>query len=214
MVAVKDRAPNFSGRQEQEPELHPRRDPRGKAGRIMLHPIARERDLVKESPKFTPDSKAELEILTLHYWFDHKLTRKDITDLGSIMNDLFNQHNFHISRIAYGGLEPSFVSLAAAGFMRKIHKRRYSGLPPNLKPNPKAKHPLEQWRETLSTDTPFPEHSREALIGSPGYHFRMLLQSICDPSKEWGLPFMSMKNWTVAWMIFVLAVLLAILISH
>ena len=214
LVTIKDIAPHFP-RKDQIPQLHPRRGRRGKAGRIMLHPIARERSLA-EDHSHASSGKAG-EILTLHFSYGRDITKNDLLELGELLNESFSLHNIRISGIAYGGVEPTFLELAAAGFMRKIYKRRHSGskyavLPPISQPDPRANDTLK-WLKSLSAEDNFHEHPQEAMMGSPGYHFRMLLYSIYVSSKECDLPFPSSIIWTEAWMIIVI-VMLVVLISH
>jgi len=105
---IKEDAPNFP-REEQTPKLYPRLDPRSPAGRLMLHPLARDGD-----PMATTDltdvqttvHKAR-ETLNLKFYFETRMAEQDVTALGEALNDMMRRigTSIPISRISWNGLE-------------------------------------------------------------------------------------------------------------
>ncbi|MCJ1462367.1 hypothetical protein MMC07_000967 [Pseudocyphellaria aurata] len=119
------RAPNFS--KEQKPVLSDR-EGNMSTGRIMLHPLDRNRTITqspsKESPSLDPTTR---HILTLHFDFGERPSNSSIEKLGLQLNKNFDLNTLGVHRVRLGHLRSSMFDRAAKSFTASLRNRRMSG---------------------------------------------------------------------------------------
>ena len=147
----------------------------------MLHPIIQNRELGKD---VSSPVKVK-EIVTLKFWFGDYVTEEVLNAFGDRLNEIANQYNFNISQIVWGGWESLDLKYAAKWWLN--HKRRLSHSKFTPSPSSDRADPFSQYLEVTSQQdsskrTDFLEQPHPVLVGSAGYHFRMLIASIWDSS--------------------------------
>ena len=203
--------------------LYPRLDPFGKAGRLMLHPLAKDGDhTVATSDQADTQNifhKAR-EILNLKFYFETPMAEQDVTALGEALNDIMRRTGrpIPISRISWNGLDD--VAMKYARRWIEIGREMKDSASPtsvtHSTPN-SARNQFfrmfkgsvqEKLRKIDSTD----EELEKALIQNPGYLFKVFLYSIWRYLPSMTARYQQRRNWLRLWMIAVSLSLMAILI--
>lgn len=121
---IKTEAPHFP--KDQTPILSDREHKKPTGGRIMLHPIRKDRVDSDKASKVPPMDQGNGHIVTLHFDFGDKPSEDDMTTLGQGLNEIFERSTLRVHRVRWGGLRRTMFGLVARRLRGSLRKRRAS----------------------------------------------------------------------------------------
>ncbi|MCJ1389542.1 hypothetical protein MMC18_002399 [Xylographa bjoerkii] len=176
---IKEDAPDFP-RTEQTPKLYPRLDRCSRAGRLMLHPLARDGDLAMATTDLADTQNSvhkAREILNLKFYFESRIAEQDVTALGEALNDIMRRAGtpIPISRISWNGLEDVAMKLARR-WMERSREGKNNASPASATPSTPDSARSQFFRmfqgsvqEKHQQEDNNDEELEKALIQNPGY---------------------------------------------